>query len=176
MEYKLDIKNPIANNDIYIIKQRLCALGYIKKVEDNIFDFELEEAIKKFQLDNDMLSNGVIDDITYNRLFKSSRVHEVGSGGTVSGGGGSSSSDKNDVVGKIENTTDYKPPKIADSYFSNEHDALFRKGNLEITIKYAGKNKKTLKNVTLYNKDQVIDSNGEPIYEVYQFVAKDLED
>lgn len=167
MEYKLDIKNPIVNSDIYIVKQRLCALGYIKKVNDYIFDIELEKAIKKFQADNNLEIDGVITESLLNYLFKEVKVsREVNLSKTSS------------IVArdKENDTSDYEVPTLEDSYFSDENSNLLKKSNLEITIKYAGANKKILKNVTLYNKDQVIDSNGEPIYDIYQFVARDLED
>lgn len=156
MSFKFDMNNPVINSQIAMIKLRLCRLGYIENANDGIYDIETYNAIKNFQRDNGLSITGNIDDITMSKIFEVQNILYAES----------SRSTRIEIKKSIEEN----------KHFDKSNEDIFKKSNFEINIKYGQGKVITLKDVILYNKDQTIDSNGEAIYDTYQFVANDLID
>ncbi|AIY85353.1 putative peptidoglycan binding domain protein (plasmid) [Clostridium baratii str. Sullivan] len=156
--YKLDIDNPMNGSEIYLIKKRLEFLGYLNEVNNDIYDNDTKAAIKKYQSDNKISVTGAVDNDTYNLLFKEISIANV------------------DVSNFSLLRSGDQQQQEEEKFFDESKSDLFRKGNLEIKIKYGKGQVITLQKVKLYNKDQMIDSNGEPIYDVYQFIAQDIKE
>lgn len=156
--YKLDIDNPMSGSEIYLIKKRLEFLGYLNEVNNDIYDNDTKAAIKKYQSDNKISVTGAVDDDTYSSLFKERSIANV------------------DVSSFSLSRSGDKQQQEEEKFFDENKSDLFRKGDLEIKIKYGKGQVTTLQKVKLYNKDQMIDSNGEPIYDVYQFIAQDIKE
>ena len=63
-------------------------------------------------------------------------------------------------------------------FFNDQSAKQLRKSNIDIQISFGANNSmnRTLKNVFMRSVGQQIGANGEPIYDLYEFVARDLVD
>lgn len=68
-ETNLPLKIGDSGDKILILHEKLKQLGYTSIPISNIFNEDLAEAVKKFQKDNNLSFNGIVDNATWERLF-----------------------------------------------------------------------------------------------------------
>ncbi|MGI6238133.1 MAG: YfbK domain-containing protein [Christensenellales bacterium] len=64
-----ELREGDAGEDVRAMQQRLYELGYLTDEPNGSFDGETVAALTAFQLDNDLLASGILDEITFQMLF-----------------------------------------------------------------------------------------------------------
>lgn len=59
---------PLVGTDVVELQERLKELGFYQGVIDGIYDFEVQAAVKDFQIDNGLNPNGMVEDFLWLRL------------------------------------------------------------------------------------------------------------
>lgn len=146
------------------IQQALYKLGYLRQSEiTGVLDLTTESALKKYQDDNGIVSDGTISNQTIIRLMKVQVTDD-------------------DLTPPVQ-TEPLQQPSFKEgedarqpSFFNKAKD--FRKNNSKITIEY-GPNKtqkKTITNCMFRSLGQEISPSGEPLYEVIEFIGRDIQE
>ena len=66
------LKNGDAGEDVTRIQERLIELGYLEGAADGVFDDETEAAVAAFQRRNGLMTTGMVDRVTWDKLFSDS--------------------------------------------------------------------------------------------------------
>lgn len=131
---------------------------------DNIsyFDTSLEEAVSEFQsISMGIEPNGVIDDDTLNALIVcANNMSDI---------------IYSETTNAIGNDTSDDGMAHFDSFFTTDNKKTGRKNQVDIKI-VLGENSiiKTIHNVYMRSVSTEFDTSGNPIAEVYEFIAQDL--
>lgn len=80
MEYTRLLKRGVVGDDVKAVKDKLVALGYLKRATHDKFYRDTQAAVKQYQSDKGLKVDGIVGMLTWNSLFGSS---ETGSGSTV---------------------------------------------------------------------------------------------
>ena len=127
----------------------------------NLYDVSLENAVKEFQSKYGLFPTGAINDETLNKLINQSNLVS----GTVY------SSTSNNVY---VDTMDTDDPHY-DSFFSRKYSKKTRKNNQNIIITLGNNTiHRKLHNVYMRSVSVEFDTSGNPISEVFSFIAQDL--
>ena len=127
----------------------------------NTYDEGVEECVMEFQKKNGLKETGIIDDNTLNTLINvannlSDIIYSEG------------------VDSIIPDTTITDNPHF-DSFFSKDNKKNTRKNNQNIVISLGNNSViKTIHNVYMRGVSTEYDTSGNPISEVYEFIAQDL--
>ena len=127
----------------------------------NVYDEGVEQCVMEFQKKNGLKETGVIDDNTLNTLINvannlSDIIYSEG------------------IENITPDTTITDNPHF-DSFFSKDNTKDTRKNNQDIII-ILGNNSitKTIHNVYMRGVSTEYDTSGNPISEIYEFIAQDL--
>ena len=66
------LKKGDAGEDVTRIQERLIELGYLEGAADGVFDDETEAAVAAFQRRNGLMTTGMVDRVTWDKLFSDS--------------------------------------------------------------------------------------------------------
>lgn len=130
--------------------------------DPNRYDTGVEEAVSDFQrISMGITPTGVVDDATLNALI-------------------ACANNMSDIVysetaNQINNDTNDEGAPHFDSFFTTDNKKLGRKNQVDIKI-ILGDNSivKTIHNVYMRSVSTEFDTSGNPIAEVYEFIAQDL--
>ena len=160
--YYYNSSNPYIDDNVRKIQMQLAIRSYLSNSDvDSWFGPNTEKAVKEFQKNNALQVTGEVDKATWEKLF-------------------SIDIESDDSENSTETDTQYDTDitygsNNYDSFFNENNNELFRKNNNDITITYGnGYKYKILKNVIFRSKTQQVNANGEPIADVYEFIARDL--
>ena len=146
------------------IRDYLNTLGfdtYKNSVNPNLFDVNLENAIKDFQNKYNLPQTGFINNDSLNKLINQSNIVS----GTIY------STTSNNVYVDTMETDD---PHY-DSFFSRKYSKKTRKNNQDIIITLGNNTiHRVLHNVYMRSVSVEFDTSGNPISEVFSFIAQDL--
>ena len=157
--------NHIYTTEVYKTQIELSKLGYLHpKFINGYFNLETEKAVKDYQLAHSMINDGVLTDKIYNRLVKTENA--------VVNNNGKYNRKLYTVVSKA--STD--EVKNKDAFFNDSKDNELRKGNVNIKIKYAETGEVTIQDVKYRSVGRQMNTSGEAIYEVFEFIAKDIKE
>lgn len=146
-------------------------LGLYSGEDTTEYTLEIKNAIQKFQESEPKLAKrnatGTLNDNTLKYLYKAAQE------AAPSNIGGDSDDNSNDTNGSDTSSADI----IAhyDSYFDQRNQKRFRKNRSDIKIILGdGTITKTIKDVYMRSVSVEVDASGNPISEVYEFVARDV--
>lgn len=167
-DFTKNLKNEVKYMDsgTYVkeIRDYLNTLGfdtYKNNSNPNLYDATVENAVKEFQKKYNLNITGIIDSTTLNKLINQSN--------TVSGTIHSTTS--NNVFVDTMETDD---PHY-DSFFSRKYSKKVRKNNQNIIITLGDNTiHRVLHNVYMRSVSVEFDTSGNPISEVFSFIAQDL--
>lgn len=127
----------------------------------NVYDEGVETCVMEFQGKNGLEETGIINDVTLNALLNvSSNLSDI-----------IYSENKEDI---IYNPIETNNPHF-DSFFSNNNTKETRKNNKDIVITLGNNTiTKTIHNVYMRGVSTEYDTSGNPISEIYEFIAQDL--
>ena len=159
-------------NDVEKLQRRLVNAGYLDKSHiTGYYDMDTKKAYMKHQRNNNVTPTGEFETETFKNEQKeisnndgklySSELYNLNSRG---------------VAKNINNDKDTM--EDCNTFFNDNKTNMLRQGNVEIGITYANskRQKKKITGVKFRSVSQVIDSSGEPIAEVFEFVGKDLKE
>ena len=136
---------------------------YNKYPTDNYdyFDEGMEQAVMEFQKENGLTETGIINDDTLNAMINvSNNLSDI-----IYSEGVEDSEDTNIESGHPH----------YDSFFSSNNLKDARKNNQDIVITLGnGTITKTIHNVFMRGVSTEYDTSGNPISEIYEFIAQDL--
>lgn len=163
--YYNNSSNPYKGENVKLIQMQLCARGFLTNSDvDGWFGIKTENAVKEFQSKNNLTVSGIINEATWNALFNGSGSEPTDN--TTNNNSSNSERTNNKIIYGSNNSQ---------SFFNENNTELFRTNNNDITITYGNAYKyKVLKNVIFRSKTQQVNANGEPIADVYEFIARDL--
>ena len=126
-----------------------------------VFDLDLEQAIQEFQKRMGLSQTGVLDDTTWQSMLWYANKYS------------------DEVVDDTEESEEYydnisNSPHF-NSFFHEDNLKTYRRNHQDIKI-VLGNNTvvKTIKDVIMRSVSVEVDTSGNPIYEVYEFIAKDV--
>ncbi|MGI6113796.1 MAG: L,D-transpeptidase family protein [Mahellales bacterium] len=74
----LRIMDPfLSGPDVLNVQQRLTELGYYNGPTDSIYDYEVVDAVKAFQQENQLMADGVVGPDTWNAIGLSREAQEI---------------------------------------------------------------------------------------------------
>ena len=127
----------------------------------DVFDLDLEQAIQEFQKKMNLAQTGVLNDATWQTMlwYADKYNDEI-------------VSDESQLV------QDYGEASLSphfNSFFHEDNLKTYRRNHQDIKI-ILGNNTivKTIKDVVMRSVSVEVDTSGNPIYEVYEFIAKDI--
>jgi hypothetical protein len=156
----------ISYNFIMDVCDYLRQLGFWAKDSQREYDYELSKAILSFQAVENLSPTGTLNDATLKLLvrragdFMNNKIGENSYGGN------------NDYV---SNTNTAVSGAHYGSFFAEGNYKTFRKnrGNIKIVLG-DGSIVKTIRDVYIRSSSVQVDSSGNPISEVYEFIARDV--
>lgn len=127
---------------------------------------EIANAVKQFQkLAGIKVINGILNTETFQTLIKRAKSlmnDEI--------------EDDSSNTEIPDNTEESNSPHY-DSFFSDDKDKTFRKNNKDIQIIFGdGTIIKTIKDVFMRSVSVEVDTSGNPISEIYEFIARDVKE
>lgn len=163
--YKYDFGEEMKGDDVASIQCQLNYYGLLSSYDiTSKYDLKTSNAVKELQRKHGLEVNGIVDEKVWDKLFNSEQsIYEEKL---------FSSSRKltrdveyDDSLGNVN------------TFFTPENKDIFRRNNNDIIITYGPDHKqRILKNVIFNSKSQVISPSGEAIYDVYEFIARDIEE
>lgn len=195
--------NVMSGNDVYTVQQKLCEQGFLTSDNiTGYYNYITAQAIISYQNDKKLSPTGQVDNNTFDMLvgnktsFTNNQNIMLNAIKTTSIPTASNViSDINNIesikkttaslTDYISNTAPVNPQIIIpiadnnnnnDSFFNSNNTDLLRQDDIDISITYGTNqtHKKTIKSAKFRSIGQQIDANGNPIYEIYEFIAKDL--
>ena len=166
-------------NDVRDMQFRLYKLGYLLSVNvDNSYGPLTIAALKKFQTDNGLPATGSTDTKTMAKLKQLTTAHysdprnEMVEDDKKAGSPVASTTSVNTYDERYEKSED----NLKGTFFNKSDD--FRKTNIPIRIEYGPNrtSKKTITNVYFRSLGQQLDGSGTPIYDVIEFIGRDIEE
>lgn len=189
IEYKLDLKSPMSDGNINAIESELCKQGFLENNHvDGWFDLYTERAVKNYQVANGLSPTGIVTKHVWDLLFKKDKSDfaEDKSDNNDSNfnfgnkhGNKTSIGDGNFIS---KNAEDKIPDHKYDGsskhtpYFNQFNTKQLRKTDLEMKIDFGANSplSKIIKHMYLRSTGIEVDASGNPIYEVYEFIAQDV--
>ena len=174
MKYKYSTHSKVYSDEVKNLQSELSKYGYLSpSCINGYYDLNTEKSFKAFQKKNDEVPNGIFDTTGFSieeiskvdnngKLNRSNQDLEPGGGevGLSDGSGNSSSLEEREM----------------NPFFNDSKGYVFRKGEIDILIEYANstKQRRKIEGVKIRSMSQIVDTNGEAIADVYNFVARDL--
>lgn len=136
----------------------------INNLDSNQYDLSMYNAVKEFQENNNLTTNGILNNLTLTTLIK---YVEINNSSNIS-------YDSEDTSTEVSDT-DTNPHY--NSFFSNNNFKLGRKNRQNIKIVLGNDNNtKTIIDVFFRSQTIEYDTSGNPISEVYEFIARDIKE
>lgn len=130
--------------------------------ETTEYDSTLENAIMEYQRKKGLDPTGIFNDETCNALYEDSQKIMK-----------DSIDEENDDIDYDEDRDQIKPHY--DQFFTKESGKQVRQAHKDITIEFGdGQISKTIKDVIMRSVGVEIDTSGNPVSEVYEFIARDI--
>lgn len=174
--YKMTTHNNVYFEDVKEIERALASKGFLKQEYiDGYCDLFTENAVKSWQRSIGATATGWVSESNWNALFGDYDENKD----TIDYDDTEDSKyykDDNIYPGGTPNK--YSEQATERPFFNEQNGKQLRKANIDIQIKFGANNSmnRTLKNVYMRSIGQQIGANGEPIYDLYEFVARDLID
>lgn len=153
------------NDIIPEVKSMLQKAGiYVKDTGSKVYDAAMERAVKAFQKMKGLKEDGVLNEETLQALSDEANKNSP-----------DNVSDKMDPLGDEldENPNEGNPHYT--TYFDENNDKTFRQNVNDIKIVLGqGSITKTIKDVYMRSQTTEFDTSGNPISEVYEFIARDI--
>ena len=156
---------PIVFGFILQIRQLLNKAGIFVNTDSKEYDAELSNKVKEFQSKNGLNDNGILDTTTLQTLIRESDKKS-----------------KSDVIEEDEEETSNTDNSVStnphyNSFFNEDNYKTFRKNRKNIKI-VLGNNSNTKTIIDVFFRSQTVeyDTSGNPISEVYEFIAKDIKE
>lgn len=130
----------------------------------NVYNQAVANAVSSFQKKNGLPATGILNNTTYQAM-------QLVASGMSSKINPSSSSSSNSSSTTTSVSPHYK------SFFDTDRLKTHRKNHKDIKIVFGNKSVvKTIKNVFMRSVTVEVDTSGNPIYEVYEFIARDIKE
>lgn len=165
-ELKYDASNAaISYNFILEVRQYLNKAGISINTNSTVYDLELSNKIKDFQSKVGLPANGILNTNTLQALV---RYADKNSSNIVTDDDENSTSSSDE---DSNNNPHYN------SFFDENNYKTFRKNRKDIKIVLGNNsNIKTIIDVFFRSQSVEYDTSGNPISEVYEFIAKDIKE
>lgn len=156
----------IFHEDTKSLQVLLCQLGLLDNNDiTGYFGLNTEKAFKVYQKMNGKVPNGKFDTSLFN--FDDEEDNSDNDGKLLT-----PRLINNEVNERsVEQTNKDKLP-----FFNDNKEYVFRKGNIDVEIEYANslRQNRKIEGIKIRSVSQMIDSTGEVIADVYDFIARDL--
>lgn len=152
----------ITGNFVYEICDLLNKCG-INIQPTNVYDDTVANAVSKFQKSTSMTATGILNTNTLQAMILYSN-------------------EMSDVINDDENEEENTVDSLSDSphytsFFDNDNYKMHRRNHKDIKIVFGNKSiTKTIKDVFMRSVTVEVDTSGNPISEVYEFVARDVKE
>lgn len=162
LEYK--ISSTVTGQFIDVIKEVLDKCGFDSYTVGNEYGVQMQELIAAVQSKLGKSATGILNNSTWQAMLE---YAENNCSDTIN-------SDESATDDVIEETTTQLPPHH-NPFFDDSNTKTHRKNGKDIKI-VLGNNSviKTLKNVYMRSVSVEVDTSGNPISEVYEFIAQDI--
>lgn len=134
---------------------------YISVDPTNIYDYTLANAVAEFQVIVGMTPTGILTTNTLQAmiLYADKMKDVIESGEEIS----------NETVDKLTESPHYN------SFFDDDNYKMHRRNHKDIKIVFGNKSiTKTIKDVFMRSVTVEVDTSGNPISEIYEFIARDV--
>ena len=162
-------QRPATSQELIEVGRKLAVLGYLSAREiGNTYNLTYYQAVKAFQ--KDFLSGTACDGVLTSHTMKALEAEALGKMQaqipSVARATGQARSSSDSTVKDNE----------IDSFFSHHKQTLLRRQGYSILIEIGDQEQylKALLDVRLRSKSVAVDASGNPIAEVYEFIARDL--
>ena len=161
-------------NELYYRPGNQISGKFIKNIKDMLkkcnvpvdplgdgYDLNLEEAVMEFQKRNNMTMTGILDNVTWQTMIMYSRRHP-------------------DIIPQEANKKEEPEEQESklrhyNSYFNTENYKQHRQNMKDIKIVFGNNSiTKVIKNVFMRSVSVEVDTSGNPVSEVYEFIAEDI--
>lgn len=164
MIYSYHNNNNSYSDEIVKLQKYLSVNNYLDRKNINgYFDLNTEKALKQYQISNNLISSGIYNSKEINTELVADNLNNNGVYRMITNS-------------KQSNKSETKPDKNHTTFFNDDKEYVFRKSNIDVIIEYANseKQKRKIEQIKIRSMSQVIDTSGEVIADVYQFLAKDI--
>lgn len=161
-ELKYDSTNPQTYSFLSDIILLLNKCNIDLDHSSNVYDDVVEEAVRQFQEQNKLNPTGILDNKTLQKLILMADIDEI-------------KEHIEDTETTIESSITTSPHY--NSFFDTDRYKIHRKNKKNIKIVLGNKGYvKTLIDVYMLSVKVEVDTSGNPIAEIYEFVAKDVKE
>lgn len=191
---------PTFGDDVSELQRELHKYNYLdQNCVTGYYTSNISQAVKKYQSDNCLNVNGEVDKDTWDMLFdnedntyvkqikdqqKKLQSTTQSLNNTLPAASRSSvvyatkqmSTNNNPSLYALKNNLHFGGESKYTPFFAEDNSSILRKANQTLKIFYGeetGKTK-TIMNLFLRNKSQIIDANGTPIFDTYEFIGSDI--
>ena len=191
IEYKLDLNSPMSDGNINAIESELNKQGFLdNKYVDGWFDLSTEKAVKNYQVANGISPTGIIGKAEWDLIFtettpgtddKPDIKVDGNTNGQITNPDGTPV-----AIGDSNFVSKDEPDKIPEQkydgsskhtpYFNQYNTKQLRKTDLEMKIDFGANHplSKIIKHMYLRSAGIEVDASGNPMYEIFEFVAQDV--
>ncbi len=132
--------------------------------ETDTYDASVEKAVSEFQQKNNLAATGILDTDTWQSMIAS--AEEMPNSITTP----EEPSDENE--GKDQSDSPHY-----NSFFDEDKNKTHRRNRKDIVIQFGNKTiTKTIKDVYMRNVTVEVDTSGNPIFEIYEFIGRDIKE
>lgn len=155
------------NEKVLNVQSNLSKLGYLNsKFINGIYSLETEKAIKAFQRDKGLNVDGKLSEEVL-RVMDTPKTTTNSNLGKYNRSLYVNQNSRSDSSGD-EEINEQEP------FFNDKKENELRKGTINIKIKYAETGYTTIKDVSIRSIGRQINSTGDAVFEMYEFIGRDL--
>lgn len=133
--------------------------------ETNTYDASVEKAVNEFQNKNGITPTGILNTDTWKVMVAS--AEKMPNAITIQ----EESPDENDEGHNESDSPHYN------SFFDDDKSKTHRRNRKDIVIQFGNKTiTKTIKDVYMRNVTVEVDTSGNPIFEIYEFIGRDIKE
>ena len=155
---------PIKGNFVKKICKLLKKCG-IKITETNTYDDKVEKAVKKFQKKVEITETGILTTEVYQvMIVYADKINDnIPEDTTVE--------EDDTIYGSLSQSPHYG------TFFADDRYKMHRRNHKDMVIQFGNKSiTKTIKDVFMRSVSVEVDTSGNPISEIYEFIARDIKE
>lgn len=162
-ELVYSIASPIAGTFLGKVREVLRKCDLKTNASSNVYNLQMQQAVMEFQGKMQMPATGILNNATWQTMLAyASKYSDVINGVTAN---------QSDDEIAVEKTPHFSP------FFDEDNVKTHRRNGKDIKIVFGNHSVvKTLKNVYMRSVSVEVDTSGNPISEIYEFIAQDIKE